>query len=120
MFGGSLAGSCENTESSQKNTLAEQLSVLDVRIRQPHHIDVWNHWLQKKATHKDLFAVAAVIYAVPSTQVSVERAFSALVLILSDHRTALSEQTLEDLLITKLNQAVIEKILPDLNTDDGN
>lgn len=119
MFGGSLSGSCESAECSQKNTLAEQLNVIGAALRQPHNIDVWNYWLQKKATHKDLFEVAAVIFAVPSTQVSVERAFSALALTLSDHRTSLGEQTLEDLLIVKLNLPVLDKILPELNDSDA-
>uniref|UniRef100_A0A182ICV7 HAT C-terminal dimerisation domain-containing protein n=1 Tax=Anopheles arabiensis TaxID=7173 RepID=A0A182ICV7_ANOAR len=47
-------------------------------------------------------------------KVSLERAFSALGLVLSDKRTRMKEDTLENILLIKLNQPLLEQILPDL------
>ena len=43
-----------------------------------------------------------------------ERAFSALGLVLSDKRTRMNEDTLENILLIKLNKPLFEKILHDL------
>jgi hypothetical protein len=52
-----------------------------------------------------LSAVANAVMAVPATQVTVERAFSALKYIYSDLRANLKEDLLEDILIIKINNA---------------
>ncbi|XP_062549894.1 uncharacterized protein LOC134214559 [Armigeres subalbatus] len=88
-----------------------QLRQLEVEPRQPHHYDVWNHWLARKRTHPELYAVAMVVLAAPSNQVSVERAFSALALVLSDLRTGLAEKTLEEILLVKLNREIFQKVV---------
>ena len=75
--------------------------------------------MERKTTHPELHAVATILLTVPSTQVSVERAFSALSLVLSDHRTTLGEDILSAILIIKLNRQVYDAILPRLvNRDD--
>lgn len=51
-------------------------------------------WLRK---------LAFVVHFVPATQVSVERLFSALRLILGDLRYSLSEENLEAIMMVKLN-----------------
>lgn len=45
--------------------------------------------------------LAQVALGVPATQVSVERAFSALKFVLSEQRSRLSASTLDDLLLLK-------------------
>lgn len=50
-----------------------------------------------------LFELARVVLSAPATQVSVERAFSALRYILNDYRTSLGSDSLENILIVRLN-----------------
>lgn len=50
-----------------------------------------------------LYELARVLMSVPATQVSVERAFSTLRFILNDYRTSLGDDSLENILLLKLN-----------------
>lgn len=114
LFGGSL----ETDNSARSSSFFQQLKTLDIEPRRPHNFNVYEYWMQRKSTHPDLHAVAMVLLAVPATQVSVERAFSALSLVLSDHRITLGEDILSDILIIKLNRVVYDAILPDLVQND--
>lgn len=107
-----LFGSSDASSASIASDLKQQLHQLSIESRQPHHYDVWGHWLARKHSHPELYDVATVVLSGPSSQVSVERAFSALALILSDLRTGLSEEALQDTLLIKLNKDIFEKIIP--------
>nr|XP_049467036.1 uncharacterized protein LOC125908363 [Anopheles coluzzii] len=96
------------------NRFIRELFFLDLENHQNSSFDVWCHWLSRKTTHPELFEVATLLLAVPSNQVSVERAFSALALILSDKRTKMNDENLENILLIKLNRKLFEKILPNL------
>ncbi|XP_062537788.1 uncharacterized protein LOC134206110 [Armigeres subalbatus] len=110
LFGGSLI----SNEGSSTSRFMKQLKALEAEERQGHNYDVWNHWLARKHTHPELYAVAMVVLAAPSSQASVERSFSALGLILTDSRTGLGEETLSNILMIKLNRDLFQKILPGL------
>lgn len=109
LYGGKL--DC-HTEQTTEIEVQKQLKLFDVEPRQRHDFDVWNHWISRKASHPQLAQVALVVLATPSSQVSVERSFSALRLVLSDHRTMMSDDTLENILILKLNDDVFEEVFP--------
>lgn len=51
----------------------------------------------------ELYKIACTIYAIPPTQVSVERTFSALKFLFTDYRYRLSENMLESLMIVHTN-----------------
>lgn len=72
--------------------------------------NVLEYWLNLKFSKPDLHQLAVVALSVPTTQVSVERAFSALALVLTDHRTRLSEETLENILILRLNKNLFDDL----------
>ncbi|XP_055540597.1 uncharacterized protein LOC129727133 [Wyeomyia smithii] len=110
LFGGSTMNDAMSTESN----FMQQLKALEVEIRRPFDFNVWNHWTERKGTHPELSAVAEVVLATPSNQVTVERAFSALALVLSNARSTLSEETLSNILLIKLNRSVFENIIPTL------
>lgn len=57
-----------------------------------------------------LFDVSMAILAIPPTEVAIERDFSTLRIILSDLRTNLSPQTLEDILTINLNRSLYLQI----------
>lgn len=110
-----LFGSSGPTTSANiASTFQQQLRQLSFENRQPHHYDVWTHWLARKHSHPELFEVAMVVLSGPSSQISVERAFSALALILSDLRTGMSDEALQNVLLIKLNKDIFEKIIPTL------
>nr|XP_029711416.1 uncharacterized protein LOC115256668 [Aedes albopictus] len=110
-----LFGSSEPTAStSMASSFQQQLHHLNIENRQPHHYDVWNHWIARKHSHPELFEVSMAVLSGPSSQVSVERSFSALALVLSDLRTGLSDEALENILMIKLNKDIFEKIIPSM------
>jgi len=54
--------------------------------------------------HPELFVLAKIVIAVPSTQVSVERLFLGLKFILSPHRSNITSTNLENQLIVRTNR----------------
>lgn len=71
------------------------------RISPDEHI--FPYWETERYKRPHLYNLAMIIHGVPGTQISVERAFSALKLILSDLRYNLSSENLAKLIIVKLN-----------------
>ncbi|XP_021699638.1 uncharacterized protein LOC110676371 [Aedes aegypti] len=107
MYGGSV-----NTDGEPSETkFLQQLQSLDLEPRQNSNYNVWDHWLRRKTTHPELYAVAMVVLSTPSNQVSVERAFSVLGLVLSNLRTKLAEDTLTNILLVKLNKALFPQAI---------
>ena len=111
ILGGDMPGTSANLPLT---SFLQQLNALDFEPHQNMAFDPWKHWISRKHTHPMLSEIALCLLAVPSNQVTVERAFSAFGLIFTDMRTKLSEDVLENLLILKLNRDVLEKILPHL------
>lgn len=68
-------------------------------------INLLNYWHEQKYNIPFLKQLAYIIHAVPATQVTVERAFSALRLILNDQRCNLSDEKLRSIMFVKLNQS---------------
>lgn len=107
MFGGSV-----DTNNGEKETnFLQQVKALDLEPRQNHNYNLWNHWLCRKTSHPELCAVAMIVLSTPSNQVSVERSFSALGLVLSNLRTGLSEESLANILLIKLNKDLFQKTI---------
>ncbi|XP_062549754.1 uncharacterized protein LOC134214385 isoform X2 [Armigeres subalbatus] len=107
MYGGSVNMDHELSETR----FLQQLQSIDLEPRQNHNYNVWDHWLRRKTTHPELHAVSMIVLATPSNQVSVERAFSALGLVLSNFRTQLAEETLTNILLVKLNKALFPQAI---------
>lgn len=115
LYGGTLSKTVNDATDS---SFTQQLKALEAEPRQDHTYDVFKHWLKRRETHPELFEVAMVVLATPSNQVSVERAFSALALILTSHRVGLGQDALEDILIIKLNRDIFEKEADLIDWDD--
>uniref|UniRef100_A0A6P4ECU6 Uncharacterized protein LOC108040188 n=1 Tax=Drosophila rhopaloa TaxID=1041015 RepID=A0A6P4ECU6_DRORH len=56
-------------------------------------VNVLNFWRERKSTDPELYGLSKVCFAIPPTQVTIERAFSSLKLILVDKRNRLSHDT---------------------------
>lgn len=111
MLGGSLDPRAASNEDGQ---LMKHIKGLDAEPRQNCRYDVWQHWFQREQSHPELYAVAMVVLSTPASQASVERAFSALALVLTDRRGDLGSTALEDTLLIKLNKEIFERIFPTL------
>lgn len=69
------------------------------------------YWRSKKMENQDLYWLAVAIHSIPPTQTTVERAFSALSIILNCLRTSLSDESLQNILLLRLNPDVYQKIV---------
>lgn len=79
--------------------------------RQPLDTNVLEYWHAKRYSNPVLYKLAVVVHAVPATQVSVERCFSVLKFILNDYRSCMRSDTLENLMLLKLNAGLESKFL---------
>ena len=69
---------------------------------------VVDFWQKHKFVSPELYKIAQVVLAVPATQVSVERAFSALNCVLTEKRTKLNERTLKNIMLVKTNKTLFK------------
>lgn len=72
--------------------------------KEPLDISLFDYWEKKKNVQPALYKLATVVHAVPPTQTTVERSFSAMALILSSLRTRISDENLENSLLIRLNR----------------
>lgn len=79
--------------------------------RKPLDTNVLEYWHAKRYSNPILYKLAVVVHAVPATQVSVERCFSVLKFILNDYRSCMRSDTLENLMLLKLNAGLESKFL---------
>lgn len=110
-----VASNCVNTnENTDKNQQPEETirTKLEKFIGTSISIDecVFDYWEKNKILKPELYRLASVIHAVPPTQTTVERAFSALALILTPLRTNLFDTILENILLLRLNREIFENI----------
>lgn len=83
--------------------LAYRLQQLTFQEKPTYPFSIAGHWKAVLQTDPEMAELANVILSAPATQVSVERAFSVLTLILSKSRTCLKDQNLQNLIFAKLN-----------------
>ncbi|XP_046807300.1 zinc finger BED domain-containing protein 4-like [Lucilia cuprina] len=76
---------------------------------------VLDYWNKRKSLDEELFILSNIIFGVPPTQVTIERAFSSLRIILSESRNRLSPETLENILLVKLNPALLDEAIGELS-----
>lgn len=81
----------------------DRLLLLKQRTITQEHVTTFEYWHKRKYDDPEMTAVAAVVLALPSTQVTVERAFSYLPLIITNRRVRLRTTTVNDILTIKLN-----------------
>lgn len=81
-------------------------SLIDEFLKEPRvkkDENVLVYWESKKLIHPILYFLSQIVLAVPATQVSVERLFSGLKLLLSPQRDKLNEDVLDDLMFIRTN-----------------
>lgn len=108
----SMYDSNENVAESEENNNSSNVPVDDIKTiikkfigtREPLTTPVFDYWRKNMETKPELYKLATVIHSVPPTQTSVERAFSAMALILNPLKTRLSDKNLENMLLIRLNR----------------
>lgn len=105
-------------ESSQKNIRVPQTNCTNddlqielenfSRISRSHaETNIRSFWKTKKFEYPILYELSQIVFAVPPTEVAVERNFSALDFILTKRRNRLSDRNLEIILFLKLNSKLL-------------
>ncbi|CAK9302332.1 unnamed protein product [Gordionus sp. m RMFG-2023] len=77
----------------------------------PSDQNILQYWQSKKYQDPELYTLSRVVLAAPCSQVSVERSFSALGLIVTPLRTRLDKSTLNDILLIKLNKNLLNNVI---------
>lgn len=77
-------------ELFQPKTVSTKLNILDI-------------WERDKTEHEDLYELSSVVFAIPPTEVQIERDFSALEHVFGPRRYNLSSDLLEAVLLINLN-----------------
>lgn len=101
-----------SSRTTTDRSIRQKLTVLANVKMASLETNVLQYW--RNNNNNDMKKLAQIALAVPATQVSVERAFSALSLILTKLRSKLSNKTINNILITKLNYSVLDNIELDI------
>lgn len=72
--------------------------------REPRTTKIIPYWNSIHSEYPNLYEVAKIVLAVPPTEVGIERNFSHLDFILNKRRNSLTDETLETILILRLNR----------------
>lgn len=99
----------ESSMPNEKKNITVILNDFCGEIQLPVTASVLEFWKDNKGTYRELYKLAEVVMAIPPTQTVVERIFSALALVLTSHRTRLGDETLENILIVRLNYNLLAK-----------
>lgn len=90
-----------NTQNNSENII-NILRAFNGKVEKPS-IRLQHYWQQQKYGNPELYKIVSVLFTIRVTQTTVERAFSALRIILSSHRTNLKSETLQNILLVRLN-----------------
>lgn len=101
--------SVNRPRNNPTKSMIYRLHQLQLQDEPADGVDVLEHWRGLQSSDPEMAELANVVLSIPASQVSVERAFSSLPLILTKKRTRLGDQNLERLLFVKLNERLISK-----------
>lgn len=104
-----------DTEQYRRTQFMESLdhfhrSLTNSKMKFAQNETIFDYWENNKLFFPALYDVACVVNAIPPSQATVERAFSALKFVFGVHRTMLDQDRLEDMLMIKLNADLAESI----------
>lgn len=110
----------DGNESQKSQNDESSLNIIDIcdllkgfiGNKEPLNTSVFEYWKKNMQYKPELYKLASIVHCVPPSQTTVERAFSAMALILSPLRTNISDEHLEDLLLIRLNREIFDNISP--------
>lgn len=110
-FDAMLAEECSQArttfETSQLDLKLKLLQLANSKTRLPINTDTIQYWQAKRYEDPELYDLAMTALAAPATQVSVERCFSAVKILLDERRLRMSADLLNDLMIIRCNQDLL-------------
>lgn len=104
------------TDATTDETIAQTNDIeILIEIFQPEpfsaqNMSILQYWESIKDTHHELYEIAMVVFAVPPTEVQIERDFSALKNIFTNCRYNLQQARLESILLIHLNKDLFYKV----------
>lgn len=105
-----LGANCSTANISTERSLKQKLENLCYNERVSFDTNIQEFWRNFHHKNQEVGKLVQTALAVPSTQVSVERAFSALSTIITKQRTKLSKETINNILLVKLNSNLLNQI----------
>lgn len=103
----------QNSESSNAFSNNDDIaSILDAFDEEQisSQSSILEYWEANKNKRPKLYQLAKIVYAVPPTEVPIERDFSRLNYIFSDRRCQLQSERLEDIMIINLNSEIFFEV----------
>lgn len=100
----------EQSASVDRDNIDSKLRDYALLKRSAIDTNIFTYWAEKKSTHKELYELSTVTNSVPITQVTVERAFSSMAFIFTALRNSLAPETLENLLLIRLNRDIFDEL----------
>lgn len=100
-------GSIDMQQNATSHILAieEEIELFNAE-KLPSNASIISYWESAKEQNQRLYELAKVIYAIPPTEVQIERDFSTLEFIFSQRRQRLSAEMLEAILTLNLNSDI--------------
>lgn len=99
-----------STNPSTERTLKQKLENLCYQERVSFETNILDYWRKLHNQDQELGKLVQTALAVPSTQVSVERAFSALSTIITKQWSKLGKDTINNILLVKLNAHLLNQV----------
>lgn len=96
--------------SNEQDAIEVKLKEYAMLKRSPTDENVFSYWAKAKGKNDELYRLSTITNSVPATQVTVERAFSSLAFILTALRNSLAADTLENILLIRLNRDVFDQL----------
>lgn len=98
------------SESAERSVRRNDCDNMEMQIElfDPPHLDseenILNYWAGERDEHEKLHQLAMVVFAIPPTEVQIERDFSSLEHIFSNRRYNLAPNLVDDILLIHLNK----------------
>lgn len=102
---------------SETDLKLKLLSLANLKTRLSSGTDIFKYWESRRYEDEELYELAMIALSASVTQVSVERCFSAIKLLLEDHRLRMSPTMLNDLMIIRFNRDLLELAVEKFHQD---
>lgn len=103
---------CEEIQSRADFSQTDIEHILDLfdPPQIPVERSIIEYWDSMKLTEPELYQLAMVVFAIPPTEVQIERDFSQLKFVFTDKRTLIQQERLEDIMLIKINPELFYQI----------
>lgn len=99
-----------NTSVSSTTDIEMIINLFCLHSFPPNCSNILEYWADAKDTHRELYDLAMVVFAIPPTEVQIERDFSHLKCVFTDRRCNLNQSRLEAILLIHLNKDLFYKV----------